>query len=278
MFFDTESGREAQRAFDIVVRMLQEYEADHIQQWARDVANTSEAKLKLSLLRRDATSKLPLLHVNFDPALVCLLREVKYFLSLNVSVPEAALAIYRNEEVFRVQTGNLDLIVNLYNHILRTLLDVERPLVQQKMANIDKVLQKGLKHMNWKSHTIADFITQCMAIVKEVHHIVAAIKKDVAETQRILEAWAAQLLMQRKPIRTYLPEEFISLQKSRLAERRAEILRGASQIHKNLTNSQKILRANRGSAHFKAYVNYVNELLIDGLSKAALASLQYLSR
>lgn len=54
----------------------------------------------------------------------------------------------------QVQTGNLDLIVNLYNQILQTLLDVEKPLVQQKMDNIDKVLQRGLVHMNWKSHTI----------------------------------------------------------------------------------------------------------------------------
>jgi len=46
------------------------------------------------------------------------------------------------------------LIVNLYNQILQTLLDVEKPLVQQKMENIDKVLQRGLVHMNWKSHTI----------------------------------------------------------------------------------------------------------------------------
>lgn len=56
--------------------------------------------------------------------------------------------------VLQVQRGNLDLIVNLYNQILQTLLDVEKPLVQQKMDNIDKVLQRGLVHMNWKSHTI----------------------------------------------------------------------------------------------------------------------------
>jgi len=39
------------------------------------VGSISEAKLKLPLLRREA-GFLPLLHVNFDPALVCLLREV----------------------------------------------------------------------------------------------------------------------------------------------------------------------------------------------------------
>ena len=276
MILDTESGRECEEAFKIVVKMLKEFENDHIQQWARDVANTSEAKLKLSLLRRDESSSLPILHVNFDPALVCLLREVKYFLSLGVTVPEAALAIYRNEETFRVQTGNLDLIVNLYNHILKTLLDVERPLVQQKMSNIDKVLQKGLKHMNWKSHTIGDFITQCMTIVKEVHTIVAAIKRDVADTQRILESWSLQPLMYRKQIRTYLPEEFTELQRTLIAERFADIKQGGEQIHKNLTVSQKILRANRGSVHFKAYIDYVNEVVIAGLADAAFASCNYL--
>ena len=33
-------------------------------------------------------------------------------------------------ETYRQQTGNLDLIVNIYNSILETVLDVEKPLIQ----------------------------------------------------------------------------------------------------------------------------------------------------
>jgi len=99
---DADEGREVEKMYGIVVKSLQEYQRMHIEKWAKNVSNTSEAKLKLPLLRREDAG-LPVLHVNFDPGLVCLLREVKYFLALGVEVPEAATVLYRNEEVFRVR-------------------------------------------------------------------------------------------------------------------------------------------------------------------------------
>ena len=48
---------------------------DKIEEWGRDVESTSQAKLKLPLLKRD--KKTSLLSVNFDKDLDKLLREVK---------------------------------------------------------------------------------------------------------------------------------------------------------------------------------------------------------
>lgn len=55
---------------------------------ALQVDVTSESKLHKPLLQfhEDSTSDLPLLAVNFDPALVRLLRETKYFLLLKIEV------------------------------------------------------------------------------------------------------------------------------------------------------------------------------------------------
>lgn len=52
------------------------------------VDTTSESKLHQPLLQfhEDSTAELPLLTVNFDPALVRLLRETKYFLLLKIEV------------------------------------------------------------------------------------------------------------------------------------------------------------------------------------------------
>ena len=67
---------------------------------------------------RTSAGKTPgILRVNFDPMLVKLLREVKYFLLLEMDVPEAAMKTYQRGETLRQQTGNLDLIVVTYNNI-----------------------------------------------------------------------------------------------------------------------------------------------------------------
>ena len=63
--------------------------------------------------------------MNFDPALVRLLREVGYFLKLDLDVPDTAMAIFKKAETFRTQTGNLQLVVQKYNWIQRNLLEVE---------------------------------------------------------------------------------------------------------------------------------------------------------
>lgn len=128
--------------------------------------STSTKKLKQALLRKDAGTGFA--YVNFDPALVCLLHEAKYFLLLGLDVPESAMHIFELAETYRQWTGNLDLIVNIYNSILETVLDVERPLIQQKLDNIDKVLLKGQTRLNWKSSGINEFITQSMSQVKEL--------------------------------------------------------------------------------------------------------------
>ena len=69
------------------------------------------------------------MRVNFDPVLVRLLREVKYLQLIDIEVPERANALYDKVNVYRTQTGNLELTVNMFNEVLSTLLPVEKPLL-----------------------------------------------------------------------------------------------------------------------------------------------------
>jgi len=92
---------------------LEEYESQKIEEWGRDVEASSHVKLSLPLLTRDEETHY--ISVNFDPALVRLLRETKYFLLAELQVPESALAIYAQVETFRVWTQKLDMVVMKHN-------------------------------------------------------------------------------------------------------------------------------------------------------------------
>jgi dynein heavy chain len=76
--------------------------------------------------------------------LVRLLREVKYLSLLDINVPERASNLYKKVNIYRSQTGNLEIIVNMYNEILATLLQVEKPLLQDRIDRINKFIQPGL--------------------------------------------------------------------------------------------------------------------------------------
>ena len=239
-----------------------------------EIENTSADKLKQSLLRRDPNTSW--VYVNFDPALVCLLRETKYFLLLGLEVPQSAMTIYSMAETYRQQTGNLDLIVNIYNSILDTVLDVERPLIQQKLDGIDKVLLKGIKHLNWKSNQISDFITQAMSLVKETKAILTDIKSNVASTQSVLNTWSENVMMDRKAGKTYTVDEFQQIHFTLMKNREKTIEKGGEELHKHLDASNKVIAIARSKPEWLAYVDYVNDIIIEGLVVAIVKSAQYL--
>jgi len=120
---EREEARDVVKDYTAFLGQLSDYERSQIEAWGGSVERSSQAKLKNPLLRLEAPPDgAPgpgLLYVNFDPLLVRLLREVKYFLLLGFTAPGSALEIYRHSEVFRRHMGNLDLIVNVYNWMRR---------------------------------------------------------------------------------------------------------------------------------------------------------------
>lgn len=201
---------------------LEEYERTQIQAWAESIEATSQAKLKNALLRREkeeggggggreAAEEASLLFVNFDPLLVRLLREVKYFLLLGLDVPDSALDIFAKAEGFRRDMGNLDLIVNMYNHIQTDLQPVERPLFKDELDRIDRFLAQGVlpsgpdandakklaKLLNWKSTGIEQFIKDSMALVREAYETMSMMKNNYKRIKDLLDKWRQAPIFER---------------------------------------------------------------------------------
>jgi dynein heavy chain len=157
----SEQAQEAVKLYSAVLASLSDFEMHTLEDWGRDVESISSVNLNKPLLSRGADNKLA---VNFDPALVRLLREVRYFLLCGIEVPTNVGEIFQKAEVFRQQTGQLDLMVDMYNHMLDTLLPVETPLVRTYFQNIDKLVQRGIGEsggkkkvppLNWKLRNLA---------------------------------------------------------------------------------------------------------------------------
>ena len=144
---ERQDAKEVVKTYTSLVASIGEYEYLKVDAWGQEIESSSQAKLKLPLLRHSDRDP-NLLVVNFDPKLVELLREVKYFLLLGLNVPSPALTIFKRAEVFRRQTGNLELIVNMYNATHTNLLPVERPLLKSQLIKIEAALsQLSLIHI-----------------------------------------------------------------------------------------------------------------------------------
>lgn len=120
----------------------------------------AKTNLERPLLVRDPNTEL--LSVNFNPQLVALLREVKYLEMQKEEdrvIPEKAAAVFAQNETYRKYLQNLDVTVHLYNSIRETVLDVEYPLIEGQLNDIDVQLEQAISELNWTSESnIGTFI------------------------------------------------------------------------------------------------------------------------
>ena len=294
---EREDTREVIKLFTALMGQLSDLDRENIEAWGSSIETSSQAKLKNPLLRREKQQQQgqsqgqsqeetgrhgasSLLHVNFDPVLVKLLREVKYFLLLGLEVPSTAMDIYQLVEVFRRHTGNLDLIVNMYNDIQTTLLPVERPLVRAQLDRIDKTLSQGIgesknkaKSLNWKSNGIDLFIGESMTEVKEVKEMLQMLKSNLKSVETTVGIWATLPIFERG-YKTVNTTEFINLQKKTRQTKLQAVKEAGQEIHRLLKDTNKKLRVSQGLPDWKAYVDFINNVVVYGLVDAMSSSLR----
>jgi dynein heavy chain len=240
-----------------------------------NLEENTEDKLNKTLLFREEGEE-GFVQVNFDPLLVRLLREVKYLLLLDIDVPSRASYLYSRVEIYRTQTGNLELIVNMYNDILATLLPVEKPLLKERIERMNSTLSPGIEELKWNSQNIDPFIKQCMEVVKEVDDLVKKMKENVRKMQDYMVKWSEKPLFERKN-KPMIPDDLEQTHQSIVMARMADIKDNGKEIHKLMKDTADNVKPDKKSPQWLAYVDYVNGLVIEGMTVAIVASLNYLS-
>ena len=263
-----EEAKEVTKVYSTLKASLEEYESQKIEEWGRDVEASSGAKLSQPLLTRDEESWN--IAVNFDPALIRLLRETKYFLLAELQVPESALAIYAQVETFRVWTQKLDMVVAKHNGSLAKLLPVEKPLLQPYLDKFDVAAEAGLTTLNWETNGDAievekrnEYIVEATSAADVVNEFTSSMKANLDHANDIMERWGAKPLLERdkKPVELI---DFDRVFKKAKGERYAEIKEGGKEVERMLKDTNKMLRVSNASLDWHAYIDFVNNIVVDG--------------
>eukprot|EP00892_Ulva_mutabilis_P012050 jgi/Ulvmu1/9217/UM005_0317.1 len=275
-------SEEARRTFEdhaTLMKAMNEFEEEHVMAWVGQVSQISTEKLALKLLRLDPqdTSDLHLMEVNFDPALINLLRETKYFLSLGIEVPDEAKGVFDRSKTFRRHIGSLELIVAVWNRIQKTILPVELPLVKLQIEELWARLDEGLRKLDWNSPTIDKYLDEVKVMIDKVDDILRELKRNVDGTRQVLSQWQENLLFERKSDRTYAFAELREEFDKSVSARHAVIADNGKAIGKNVSSSYRTLVVRPEPADWKAYTDYVSNIVIDGFAKGIVASVNYLT-
>ncbi|KAL2297572.1 hypothetical protein Nmel_016116 [Mimus melanotis] len=270
---DSARGRRVLQKYEDMIQLLDRYQEKLYLDWSQTVSEKSEYNLTQPLLRRDPQTKL--LTVNFDPQLVSVLREVSYLRGSGAgAIPLAAADIYSCKEPFQQLVASLELMGNRYNKVLRTVLEVEYPLVQGQLHDIDLKLREAEETLSWRMEGVWDRISGVMDDVCDLEQRVQKAKDNVEEIQSIVQSWGSPVFERRDSKK----DSVLSLEECQeCLERRYSLVRESGhRIHSLLKENQSLLLADPASDAWKVYLDYVDEIVLDGFFTAIESSLQYL--
>ena len=163
----------------------------------------------------------------------------------------------------------------MYNNIIATLLAVEKPLMMERIQKMNKALQSGIDTLKWNSENIDPFINQAMAIVTEVDELVKKMKDNVSKMIEIMNNWSKPLF-DRRP-RTMLPEDVETNHNASVNARFDTIKSEGKEIHKLMKDTVDNVRPDKKSPMWLSYVDYVNGLVIEGITNGIDSSMTNLA-
>ncbi|CAN9508871.1 unnamed protein product [Ophioblennius macclurei] len=258
--------------YEEVMQLLDRYSSGLYEAWTESVGESSQYNLGLPLISRDPDTRL--ISVNFNPQLASVLREVKYLEARQtVEIPETAVEIYTTRGQLWQYVANLELTATRYNKVLHSVLDVERPLVQGQLRDIDKQLWKAQETLNWNSQGVWQYIQEVRDSVCDLESRLQRAKDNVEEIQGCMRAWANPVFDRKEGKK----EALLSLEDraERLDRFYALIRSSGEKIHFLLKSNEALLRADPSSEEWRAYVEYVDDAVVDGFFCSVESSLKF---
>ena len=103
---------------------------------------------------------------------------------------------------------------------------------------------------------------------------VPQVKDNMKGIEAVLKKWAENPLISRKQGgKTYLPIQYADEQAKELELRYKDITEGGREVHSLLLESNKVLRQSKGAPAWRAYVEFINDIVIDGMVRFNQAQL-----
>uniref|UniRef100_A0A8C0RAY7 Dynein axonemal heavy chain 9 n=1 Tax=Canis lupus familiaris TaxID=9615 RepID=A0A8C0RAY7_CANLF len=270
---ESAEGKRMTQKYEDMLSLLEKYEARLYEDWCQTVSEKSQYNLSRPLLKRDPETKQ--ITVNFSPQLISVLKEMSYLEPRQKQhVPETAAVLFSSREFYRQLVAKLELMANWYNKIVKTLIEVEFPLVEEELQGIDLHLRAAEETLSWKTEGIWDYVIQITDSIRDLEQRIQKAKDNVEEIQNIIKTWVSPIFKRKDGKRECLLS--MDDQHDQLEKYYNLIKESGLQIHALVQENLGLFVADPTSNIWKTYVNYIDEMLLDGFFLAIECSLKYL--
>lgn len=140
---------------------------------------------------------------------------------------------------------------------------------------MDAALLDGINKLTWNSQSIDTFISQAMTVVSDVDQLVKKMKDNVLKMQHMMSLWQKPLF-ERKP-KTMAPDDLEQTHQSQVGPRLEDIRNHGKDIHKLVKDTTEAIKPDKRSPQWLAYIDYLNSLIIEGVTEGINASMVFLA-
>ncbi|XP_035386791.1 dynein heavy chain 11, axonemal isoform X1 [Electrophorus electricus] len=253
--------------------LLDEFEEEVYSHWCDNVKHVCQMNLDQPLIRRDLSSGL--LSVNFNLQLLDVLRDVRHLQMLDqTSIPSAAMEVYEKRDTFLMCISSLQLLVQGYNKVCQSAVDVEAALLKAELEAIDKQLHQAETELRWQDQECWDYICQVRDTVHDLERRLQKSRDNVGTIQELMKGWCKQPMFCRKDNKkdTLL---MLDDRAARVTKKYSGIRNDGEAMHHLMQENKHLYAAVDGSEAWQQYVEYVDEMVAEGLFNAITHSLEF---
>ncbi|XP_076016721.1 dynein axonemal heavy chain 11 [Genypterus blacodes] len=256
-----------------MLSLLDQHEEDIYSNWCNGLEHTCLFNLNQPLISRNISSGL--ISVNFNPKLTEILKDVKYIQTLSqVTIPAGAMAIFQKSDMFTKYVSSLQLLAQWYNKLRQMVLQVEFPLIRAELLSIDVQLTKAETDLTWQDQECWTFISTIKDLIHDLLLRVRRSKDNCGAVQSLMKGWSKQAMFGRKDNKK---STLIQLEERGDCVNRkySTIRKDGDTIHKLVQENMVLLHVDPGSEAWQSYLEYVDEMVVDGLFRYISNSLQF---
>ena len=153
--------------------------------------------------------------------------------------------------------------------------------MQPYLDKFDIAAEEGLTTLNWETNGDElekqrrdEYIEGATAAVDVVDEYTCSMKANLDHANEIMERWTSKPLLERdkKPVELI---EFDRVFKKAKSERYADIKEGGKEVERMLKDTNKMLRVSNASLDWHAYIDFINNIVVDGLAGVITVSLEF---
>ncbi|KAG7242136.1 hypothetical protein INR49_024182, partial [Caranx melampygus] len=257
-----------------MMSLLDQYEVDIYSDWCNCLEQACLINLNQPLICRNTSSGL--VSVNFNPKLTEVLKDVKYIQTLSqVNIPAAAMTVFDKRDMFTKYVSSLQLLVQWYNKLKQTVLEVELPLIRAELESIDLQLTRAETDLTWQDVDCCGFISTTKDLVQDLACRVSRAKENCEAIQSLMKGWSKQTMFCRKDNRK---GSLIQLEDrgDRVNKKYRGMKKDGDSIYVLVQENMVLFHAEPGSEVWQSYLEYVDEMVVEGLFSYLSHSLQFL--